>query len=131
MNLVTVQSLIEQYFDTYWTATDIAWQNIKFDEPASAAWIKLDISPGPADTVSVGTGGKNQQHGNVWVSVFYPLDEPLPTMWGYVDSLKALLDRKSFPGGLQFEAPQIMDIGADKKDKWYQVSIRFPFYFFE
>lgn len=131
MNLVTVQSLIEQYFDANWTATDIAWQNIKFDESVNTAWIKLDIKPGPSDTASFGTNGKNQQHGNVWVNVFYPVDEPLPTMWGYIDSLKALLDRKSFTGGLQFRAPQIMDIGADKKDKWYQVSIRFPFYFFE
>jgi len=131
MNLVTVQSLIEPFLDTNWTATDIAWQNIRFDEPVNSAWIKVEIKPGPAEVSSFGVSGKNRQFGNVWINLFYPLDEPLPTLWGYVDLLKETLNRKSFSGGLQFEAPQIMDIGARPKDKWYQVSIRFPFYFFE
>jgi len=130
MNLVIVQNLIETEISTNWSTTSIKWQNISFIEP-NTAWISVDIKPGSADTTSLGANGKNQQFGNVWINVFYPVGAVLSTMLGYVDTLKGILDRKCFAGGLQFEAPQIMDIGADEDDKWYQVSIRFPFYFFE
>ncbi len=130
MDFQTAGKRIRKELDDNWATTVISYPNRRFTEPDDDAWIKLDIMESSSVYATLGSNGKNQQFGIATVGIFYPVDQGANAIYGYTDMIKAIYSRKTLTGGLQFQAPTVIDVGAEKGDKWYQVAIQFPFFYF-
>lgn len=127
MNQGTARQAIYSYLDSNWSTTVICWHNVPFQEPESDPWIKATVKFAGGFKGSVVKTGKTQRFGNLWVNIFYPLNKEFSD---YEDTLIPLFQHKSLSGGIQFETAEVLDVGKHA-GKWYLVTLRFPFYYFE
>ena len=129
MGFAAIQKAIENRLNTQWTTTPVQWENVPFTRPANGAWVRCHVLFGDADP-GIGTSGSDRQFGNVFVSIFVPVNTYNQTITTYVDSIRSIFNRSTSLSGVTFSAMRVVSKGVDSADSsLYSVTIRFPFWF--
>ena len=122
MSFANERTSIEARLNANWTTTTINWENVDFDTPNNASWIRLSIINGASDYRVL--EAKKQHLGMIAIQVFTPVNTGTATVRGYCDTLAAIFDDQTFDDVVCGVA-SIANVGAS--DVWYQINISIPY----
>ena len=122
MSFANERASIEARLNANWSTTTIDWENVDFNTPNNASWIRLSIINGASDYRVL--EAKKQHLGMIAIQVFTPINTGTSTIRGYCDTLAAIFDDKSFDD-LVCGVASISNVGGS--DVWYQINITIPY----
>jgi hypothetical protein len=122
MSFANERASIEARLNANWSTTTIDWENVDFNTPNNASWIRLSIINGTSDYRVL--EAKKQHLGMIAIQVFTPINTGTSTIRGYCDTLAAIFDDQSFDD-LVCGVASISNVGGS--DVWYQINITIPY----
>lgn len=128
MSYETQRAAIEGRFQTYWTSTNIKWNNVPFIIPADgSSWVYLHVVNGYGYNDAF--GGLRQRHeGLIVVEIYAKEGTGTKSAYTLGDAALAIFSNQVF-NGVHCYASYINDLGADSEWKgWYRIDCITPFY---
>ena len=122
MSFANERTSIESRLNSNWTTTTIQWENVDFDTPNNAPWVRLSILNGDSDYRAIDS--KKVHLGLIVIQLFTPINTGTATAKGYVDALAAIFDDQSFDDAVCGVA-SMANVGTS--DIWYQINITIPY----
>ena len=122
MSFASERSSIEARLNSNWSTTTIDWENVDFNTPNNASWVRLSILNGDSDYRAMDS--KKVHIGIISVQVFTPINTGTATAGGYADTLAAIFDDRSFDD-VRCGVASIASVG--NSDIWYQINITIPY----
>lgn len=114
---------IENRFKTEWTATPIAFDNVPFNPPNNADWVRLNIQNGDSGYRALGCGTRHT--GIINVQIFTPVNSATMTSRQYADIVSDIFSNQRFDD-IVTDVSSINLIGDDKA--WFQINVTTPYY---
>lgn len=128
MSFADTLKAVESRLQTNWTTTPIKFQNVPFNETATA-YVALFLQDGEGLQISLGTVALRRWAGIIIVQVFVPETTGTSVARGYADTIGAIFDRVQFSSGnsgvISCRTPSIETIGL--RDGWWQVNVTIPY----
>lgn len=126
MTLEAERIAIESRFNTNWTTTTKAFDNIPFKPPTNGdGWARLTILDGKSDQVSLNTDPTHRRVGVITVQIFVPKGTGTITVRTYADSIAAIFRNAVF-SGIVCRSPFLVRVG--QTGEWYQMNVIVPFF---
>jgi hypothetical protein len=122
MSWADERASIEARLSDNWSTTTIDWENVDFNTPNNAAWIRLSIINGASDYRVI--QAKKQHLGMIAIQVFTPINTGTALARSYCDTLAAIFDDQNFDDVVCGVA-SITNVGAS--DVWYQTNVSIPY----
>jgi len=123
-NFYQITQDIETFFVNGWRdTTPVAYQNVKFLEPANAPWVAMKVIPGLAS--QLGFNECVEQTGIVQVIIRIPEATTSAVANQLADSVYNIFNRKVI-NDIQFEITQRLLIGI--VDGWYTLEVDTDFF---
>jgi len=122
MSFASERTSIESRPNANWTTTTIDWENVDFNTPNNASWVRLSILNGESGYRAMES--KKIHLGIIAVQLFTPINTGTAIARGYVDTLAAIFDDQSFDDVVCGVA-SIANIGTS--DIWHQINITIPY----
>lgn len=123
MSFDSERAAIEGRLKANWTTTDIAYQNVKFNPPNDAAWIRLNILNGEAGYRTINNGIRRP--GVIVVQIFTPINTGTKTIKEYADTILAIFQNKTF-SGITCNVASVETVAPS--NVWQQVNVTVPFW---
>lgn len=114
---------IEGRFNTNWTTTTIAFDNVPFDMPNDTPWVRCNILNG--NTVYRAINGLKRHTGVINIQIFVPVNTGTNTAREYSDTIATIFDGQTF-NDVVCDVASIQTIGTDKK--FHQVNVNIPYW---
>jgi hypothetical protein len=129
MSFADERAAIAGRFSSNWsgtTADRIRWENQKFRQPESGAWVSLSIRNGEARVAGISANDPlNRYLGIIIVDVFVPEDTGTDTARTLADAAAAIFRNVQFSAGssgtITTRVPSIFPAGT--RNGWYQLSM--------
>lgn len=123
MGFADERKSIENRFKTEWTATPIAFDNVPFDPPSNADWVRLSIINGDSGYRSLGSSTRHT--GIISVQIFTPVNKATKTSRQYADIVSDIFSDQIFD-------EIVTDVSSiniiDDDDAWLQTNVTTPYY---
>jgi len=123
MSWASERASIEGRLSANWATTTIAYDNVDFDPPDNAAWIRLNILNG--DSGYRALEGKKRHAGVIILQLFAPKNQGSNTLRGYADTLAGVFEDTSFNDVVCRNA-SITNVGFNQE--WYQLNVSIPYW---
>jgi len=123
MSFADERKSIENRFSTEWTATPIAFDNVPFDPPSNADWVRLSIQNGESGYRSLDGGLRHS--GIISVQIFIPINNATKTSRIYADLVSDIFSDQTFDD-IVTEVSSISIIDDDAA--WLQTNVTTPYY---
>jgi hypothetical protein len=123
MSFANERLAIEDRFIEYWRDTPVAWENVAFDTPNSAAWVRFQVLNGSSGYRAI--NGLKRHLGLIIVQVFVPKDTGTSKAREYADTVSQIFDSKKF-SDVVCDVASVQTIGTD--DIWHQVNVTVPYW---
>jgi len=123
MSFADERKSIENRFNTEWTATPIAYDNVPFNPPSNADWVRLNIQNGDSGYRSLESSIRHT--GIINVQIFTPINKATKTSRQYADIVSDIFSDQRFDD-IVTNVSSINIIADD--DAWLQTNVTTPYY---
>lgn len=123
MSWASERASIEARLSANWETTAIAYDNVAFEAPNNAAWIRLNIVNG--DSGYRALDAKKRHTGVITLQLFAPKNQGSDTLRGYADTLAGVFEDVTFDDIVCRNA-SITNIGFNQE--WHQMNVSIPFW---
>ena len=123
MSFANERQAIESRLTDTWTATSISYDNVPFDQPNDAAWIRLNIINGTSNYRAINS--KKRHVGVIIIQCFAPINTGTSLLRGYADDLIAIFEDQIF-NGIVCRVGSIAT--ATPSDTMYQINVTIPYW---
>lgn len=123
MSFENERIVIENRFKEYWLDTPVSWENISFDMPNHAGWVRLTVLNG--SSVYRAINNSKRHSGLISVQIFVPKDTGTSTIRQYADTVTSIFDGRKF-SDVVCDVASIETVGAD--DIWHQMNVTIPYW---
>lgn len=124
MSFEALTHSIESRFNTNWSSTPVAYENVPFTPP-NTAWVRLTVIAGFGNTKGImGTGVTVEDNGLISIQVFVPEGTGTNESKTLVDAAISIYEHTRFDGILAYTASPV-SVGVS--DGWHQTNITIPF----
>lgn len=123
MSFADERKSIENRFKTEWTATPIAFDNVPFNPPSNADWVRLNIQNG--DSGYRALEGAIRHTGIINVQIFTPVNKATKTSRIYADIVSDIFSDQRFDD-IVTDVSSISIIDDDPV--WLQTNVTTPYY---
>jgi len=118
MDFTTLQTTLEQYFETQWAArTPVTYENTKFDT-SSTSWVRFTVKSDISKNAALGSSA-NRISGEIVVQVFTPLYRGTGAGNLIADDLITVLQNKNISGIFTYALTKV-NVGNAQKQGYYQ-----------
>lgn len=122
--LSKVRQELETYLNDNYSATEIAWDNVVFNQ-TNDAWIRAVLIPTTTENVSLG-GLSKRYNGIFWIQIFSRLTLGTKLAYDIAEEIEDLFSNKIF-GEVICYASEITRTGNEGKG-WFQLNVKTPFW---
>lgn len=137
MGFASTALVLRERFETFWTYSGIAWQNVSLDEVQKQAqendtgWVRFNVLFGQQIAVGLGGDGSTLYRGAgvVMIELYTPrgTSQELSEQWA--DLASGIYRGKELAPEITCRAPTVTTVG-DEQD-WYHVNVSIDFEFDE
>jgi hypothetical protein len=97
MSYTAQNTAIRSRFHTNWgSSPPVKYDNADFTPPANAAFVELQIVPGPETPVSLGTTVLYRNLGLISINVYVPVNIGTAVLNGYCDTIATIFRGQNF-----------------------------------
>jgi len=126
MSYSTARRDIEKRLQNNWATTEVAYDNVDFDEPKqSDSWIRLRVFEDSSNRINIGKKGVHRQAGTIALEIYIPRNTGTKLIQDHADALAGLFRDAQFNGITCREAS--LSINGDFNG-WYQGTLTIPFH---
>lgn len=130
MKFAEIQSTLETYFQSQWTATPLAFENVIFDSSAEKEFVRFSLQYGQSVLRAIG-GVCYRQIGVAFVQIFIRPSIGVDRINKLADLASNILTNVQVPLSgkfIQLNMPSLSSRSAER-DGWVMATLSVPFYF--
>lgn len=119
---------LENYFKSRWTATEISYDNLSFDDDDLSEFVQLRFSPYSSDNVNVGSQNcKHIRHeGTIAILIYTRINTSTVQAYNYASLISDIMSNKPIARDLYTTACNTRRNG-EERNGWYGLIVRVPF----
>jgi len=123
MSFQAERIIIQNRLELFWMETPIDWDNIAFNPPNNAAWVRLNILNGATEYRALQY--KKRYNGIINVQIFCPVKTGSDLARQYADKFCSIFDSQVFES-VSCDVSSVTIVGADAK--FYQINVDTPYW---
>lgn len=125
MSFEALTRVIETRFNSNYTSTPVAYENVPFTPPKGLPWVRLTVINGESVTQGItGSTPLVRDTGLIAITVFVPENSGTQAAKALVDVAKTVYEHTPFSGIVALTASVAP---AGNFDGWHQTNITIPF----
>lgn len=131
MTYEAARRTIQDHVASSWTGTPssrIAYENLPFQPPSAAPWLRLTIRHGEARAASLGGPTRRyRRFGSAILQIFVPEGTGPTLATQLADEAMLLFEGQRLTGGVVFSGLRVREVGVE--DGWFQINVSAAFSF--
>lgn len=123
-----VRAAVDARFQAQWDVSDavISWDNVPFDTPSNAPWVRLFLLPSFAPNVSLGPNPLYRHMGIISIQCFTPENTGSGVAFDLAQKAMIIFRGQSF-SGIVCRKVEMTRVGLF--EGWYQTTVHVHFYY--
>jgi len=126
------ETIYQKWVDDWGATSSFTFDNEKYDNPASAPWVRVVVRHRGSTLECIGGSGNNtyQRTGVVFIQVFTPIDQGVAQADSLSQTARAIFEGITLSSNaIRFNNVVVRELGPD--NSWYQINLECEFQYDE